>query len=114
MAGVFRHTYRQPGAPQSPSLGAFSKQQAVVPPAPTPPVTRDQVETLFVTSYNGKVITAVRQRKYDFSKARAGRGLGYDAVRTLVNKDKGRAKKIREALLKGYSIGQAKRRAAAA
>lgn len=72
------------------------------------------VETLFVTSYNGKVITAVRQRKYDFSKARAGRGFGYDAVRTLVNKDKSRAKKIREALLKGYSIGQAKRRAAAA
>ena len=72
------------------------------------------IETLFVKSFNGKVITATRARKYDFSKARAGRGLGYDAVRTLVNKDKGRAKKIREALLKGYSIGQAKRRAAAA
>ena len=72
------------------------------------------IETLFIKSFNGKVITATRARKYDFSKARAGRGLGYDAVRTLVNKDKGRAKKIREALLKGYSIGQAKRRAAAA
>lgn len=72
------------------------------------------IETLFVKSYNGKVITAVRQRKYDFSKARAGRGLGYDAVKHLVNKDKSRAKKIREALLKGYSLGQAKRRAAAA
>jgi len=72
------------------------------------------IETFFVKSYNGKVITAVRQRKYDFSKARAGRGFGYDAVRNLVNKDKDRAKKIREALLKGYAIGQAKRKAAAA
>lgn len=83
----------------------------VVPPQRSP---QGNIETFFVKSYNGKVITAVRQRKYDFSKARAGRGFGYDAVRTLVNKDKSRAKKIREALLKGYSIGQAKRRAAAA
>lgn len=75
--------------------------------------TLGDVETLFVTSFNGKVITAKRQRKLDFSKARAGRGFGYDAVRTLAHKDKARAKKIREALLKGYSIGQARRAAAA-
>lgn len=98
--------------------GAFQStgfQQSGQAGAATPTQTRSgDVETLFVKSYNGKVITAVRQRKYDFSKARAGRGFGYDAVRNLVNKDKDRAKKIREALLKGYAIGQAKRKAAAA
>lgn len=101
----------QSGAFQS---GGFQRSGATGSAPPVAPARGGDIETLFVKSYNGKVITATRARKYDFSKARAGRGLGYDAVRTLVNKDKGRAKKIREALLKGYSIGQAKRRAAAA
>lgn len=84
------------------------------PPAVVPVNTRaarGDIETLFVKSFNGKVITATRQRKYDFSKARAGRGFGYDAVRTLTNKDKKRFKKLKEALVKGYEMGKARRAA---